>query len=579
MGSGRLCLWVELHDGEDLSSVLDRWAARFGVPGRWLNARLGLAPGDGGVFGVTLTDLQRRTLARNLRRTEDAVEATVLSTLCANGVLALSDIRERGRKGVGADAGREWVTFTSTSACPFCVDEFGFWRLSWRLSTSFVCPIHGSVLAGACSGCGLRFRGRSTRTGPRASSLVPTIRRCMNTVDRRVCGTPIAATSTRSATATEIAAQRAIDSVAADGVGKLFGEQVSGSEWFQGLRLVASLLRRVGPPTSHDHAALAHRTLHPAATTRKPASPDDAAQLLPSAVEILRDASTDRLVELVDRSIRLDRDKSYRPWRPPAHAISADLDQLWADRLLLASKRPFGVRNSRRSVAVDARRLPGTLPQKQLAEFGDLLNSIHTDRSAVFAAALVARVGADLSWADAWNALGYPPEFCESWTRTIGPRRLGIADQLTAVAAELATSVDLWLTADFGHRRAALHNFDVDDDQWDRLARRHGLTPSGRQRHAATMWVHQALTGNHFVFSPRARALLEQGLTVRQIRKSFAGMAKVIAERPLLEGELVQAGLDFIDSSNAMRTTTDGKGKTECDDRRNSIYESELASL
>lgn len=562
-----LSRWVAVRDGEDFVSLMQRWSECLAVPPRYLNERLGLQPQAGHVYGVTLTSAQTESLAQNLRVATATVERTLLSSYERSGVLHFRETGLHGRSAVGADARREWATIRTSSVCPLCVKQFGYWRLCWRLSSTFVCTVHGVGLVDRCAGCGFRFRSRSRRNGE-ATSVVPSATRCMNRIDRRVCGTPMAVAPFVAADTEQLSAQTAIDGVIASGGGVVFGEDVCAREWFQCLRLVASLTRRVSPGQSCTPGV----GRHPASAMRKPASCAEAALMLPPSVAVMDYDSVDGFVDLVDRSIRLDRTRANRPWRPRLHAIPARLDELWSERLLAAARRPFGIRYSQRAVAFDPCQLPGTLPPAQMARFGNLLDSVHGDRRAVFAAVLVARVGADLSWSGAWQALGYPDRFCEAWTRALGPRRHSTARAATQVAAKIAADVSDWIQTDHGVAREALARFTTGVGLWRNLARRHGLRPSGRQHHAAGMWVYQQLTGNHFVLSPLSLQLQQTGISARQLRKAYGGLDRIVSQRPQLANDLRSLGRCSVDRLNAKRAMADMERKAEGGHGGNSVH-------
>lgn len=146
-------------EGEALESWLDRYCSTLSTSRKDLYSCVGLRPSGthgpqsrGHSLRVSDVEAARIGLAAGIAAQE--VQRLTLGKY-EGRVLFFHETRD------GVDIRFLWARGTGTRYCPGCLrDDPGVWRLRWRLSWSFACTRHGSLLVDACPGCGLVPRSR-----------------------------------------------------------------------------------------------------------------------------------------------------------------------------------------------------------------------------------------------------------------------------------------------------------------------------------------------------------------------------------------------------------------------------------
>lgn len=139
--------------GETLESWLDRYCAVMTTSRKDLYSSVGLRP---------LANTGQHSRDPSLRLTEPVAARIAIATgLAAQDVQMHTMAAYEGRAlffrkaREGIDIHFLWARGTGTRYCPACLKEDeGVWQLAWRLSWSFACTRHGSLLLDRCNRCG-----------------------------------------------------------------------------------------------------------------------------------------------------------------------------------------------------------------------------------------------------------------------------------------------------------------------------------------------------------------------------------------------------------------------------------------
>jgi hypothetical protein len=129
------------------------------------------------------------------------------------------------------------------------------WPVWWRLGVAAVCRVHEVMLVDACDGCGLPLRQGAAGQGGgvlQRRAADPLV--CGNAARLREPGKQgrygqrLDLLPVVPATAQVLDAQRVVLDVAFGGLARIAGMQVSGRDWFTGLRFTTGLHRLFASP-------------------------------------------------------------------------------------------------------------------------------------------------------------------------------------------------------------------------------------------------------------------------------------------------------------------------------------------
>ncbi|WKK21912.1 TniQ family protein [Streptomyces olivoreticuli] len=241
--------------GEAFASWVDRLAVVLDVPPGQAARVLGLECRRAAsvtspvFFGVTLTPASLEGL-----RAATGLPARVLWGMQLarydGTALDLGGLDMGEERTLTAVTAREWMTPSSSRACPRCLAEGQAWPLWWRLGVAAVCPVHGTVLADVCPACGIRLRRGAAGARPRGLLTRPPIPEpgtCGARLPGRagLCGQVLGEMECPGVPEEAARLQQRVLSVAEGGPARIAGTAVSAGAYFAAIRWLAALARLV----------------------------------------------------------------------------------------------------------------------------------------------------------------------------------------------------------------------------------------------------------------------------------------------------------------------------------------------
>jgi len=557
--------------GESLSGYVLRLAQRQDRTPNAMTARTGLRDEQDRAYAGLVLGMPPDVLtafAWACRLTEQEAQSLTLADRL--GALLAPDER-RSREGLMPAALTAWISPGRTRWCPDCLrgeDGDGYWRLSWQVPWHYACLRHRRFLHDLCPKCDNPV-GQGKADGPFGSlipnagvaDLTPDACRHRPADDQPLCGHHLSIPDPYSPappTSAALAAQGRLDALLGldgpsdpDARAAIAGETVPLGLWITALHGVAVLVRAslglAGSPDLGPHALnLAtylslptldavdlRRQLH---TNTPPDTATTAAALIPAALHVL-DASSQK--ELAER---------IAPYRDLVREHRPGVWKSWLRQYPDPRTRALLKRHNRwTAMAAVARAAPPTsdlrghhLAQRVLPPHDRLLDPYRHLR---VTDSCLHRVTNILLWqrceraprrADAAAALGYTDFDTVDGTFFRTRRALadaGLSGDYERTLTELEAVLGAGPLTDWAARRAALADWVVTDDDWDRL--RSALAPlqkrAGRQpdwdlrRAVVGQNVWEDLTGSEAFASPAFRALTDTKARVRlrNISQSF----------------------------------------------------------
>ncbi|MFF9217429.1 TniQ family protein [Streptomyces viridosporus] len=256
--------------GESFPSWLSRAAVDWQIaPGRAAQA-LGLEchPRYTGVrplwFGTALTRRSLQGVEAATGLDAQVIEAMQLSRY-AGTVLDFTGREEPGRQeeSYARLRNREWALFSSSRACPKCLESAPVWPLWWRLGMAAVCPEHRVLLVDTCPRCSARLgfgyagypRGLTTRDLILDLGLCNN--RCPASRGRKagLCSQKLTVLPTVPVPAELADLQQRILDIADGSPAQVAGSPVTPAEFFAALRFTASVVRLVATPDEINSCA------------------------------------------------------------------------------------------------------------------------------------------------------------------------------------------------------------------------------------------------------------------------------------------------------------------------------------
>lgn len=160
--------------GETLASWLDRYCSELSTSRKDLYKGLGLrplSPKCSPDHSVRVSEKQAASIFAATGIGSDEIEQLTLARYEGRALVF------RGKR-EGVDARFLWARGSGSRYCPACLHEDpGVWKLAWRLSWSFACTKHSSLLLDDCLGCGCFPRSKPNLRD------VPDLNLCGNAVE------------------------------------------------------------------------------------------------------------------------------------------------------------------------------------------------------------------------------------------------------------------------------------------------------------------------------------------------------------------------------------------------------------
>ena len=493
--------------GEDLPSFVSRCAADFDVPPGLVVDRLGLPllrhhrvarPVLGGLFLSADTVL---AIAQRTRLPRSSIHA-MLGNAYDGTALRLDGLSHTDLQPWRHALPAQWFTVGRTRACPQCLAADGYWRLSWRLGSSFACTTHSCLLVDTCPACrgalkqgyAGRFAGFSRRRRLGTTS-------CTNWVpaERRVCGWDLSGVASAPVQQPLLKTQDLWYELAE--APRESEQHLSSAEHFQWVRWIIAATRHLAeaPPVisaatdDHSHSDRRRRGGQ-SGITAAPRSAQAMASATAAALPLLGDLQID---EIVDHAQNLLRQLA----RSTTTHGSSPLRGMPLPRPVQHLKiQPRG--GGRVVVAIPATRAisgiqftPVLLTPLDAVGLSHFCAPVKLSKLRRLGALSVARLHSARSWQEAGRALGQAPyatRRCDQVRRAIADP-VGFWRQIERISDRLQRE-----GVAYGQRRSGLWNFELDHPALREL----GWLPTKARQRDATTWLWCDATGGEWCDAP-----------------------------------------------------------------------------
>lgn len=537
--------------GEAFGSYVDRLAAWHKVNRVVMLYWLGLLedekyhriPG----FGIFLNrvSLERFSVASQLPR---PVVAKMLLSVYDGISIDLSAVIFENSDSLRICTFLEWAYFSGSHACPHCLrEEYGAWKLAWKLPWTFACLKHRCYLVSHCPACQTRLsKGQIGQISPLWVKHVPNPGHCINqrSGDRKgrtamPCNYDLTTIPTITASSEALNLQRTLNKYLEGGAITILGNAVSPLDYFHNLRAMCALILRCADPKDFPYLpapeAVAlyaccnerNRTIaaRKGLTAKRqdkrmkpyntcPVIPELIAAIVRIAIPILAADAPQMSVLLHPITERCRTTSGANRWRFVKLGFSDPVAKLLAKNMEVNSTfdRAFGrssVATREAQFSLQPQNIPALLWEDEFRRnFSIFFPTVQEDKARCFCSLALVKLCGNYTWRQSAGQLGLTVQEGKIpvYRCTVELQKTKARNAFGLALHELAKRLsDAPKKIDYAARREVLANLKfIPLERWAEICQASDISPGvfvSRRKNAA-VWLWAELTGGDWRLSP-----------------------------------------------------------------------------